>query len=89
MNAVRSGLPKALALRAATLTVAEIFGMERTVGSLDRGKQANIVVWTGDPFEPSSWAETVIIRGEVQPTENRQTRLANRYLRKLGLPKKE
>lgn len=87
-NAVRAGLVREVALRAATLTPAEIFGVERSYGSLDRGKMANLVVWTGDPFEPSSYAETVIVRGEVQPTTNRQTALAQRYIQRLGLRKK-
>jgi imidazolonepropionase-like amidohydrolase len=83
--AVRAGLPQGLALRAATIVPAEIFGMERQYGSLEAGKIANVVVWTGDPFEPSSWAEDVIIRGELQPTENRQTRLSQRYIEKYKL----
>lgn len=87
-NAVRAGLVREVALRAATLSAAEIFGMNRQYGSIDRGKIANLVVWTGDPFEPSSYAETVVIRGEVQPTESRQSRLAERYIRRLGLRKK-
>lgn len=84
-NAVRAGLPPALALRAATLTAAEIFGQEKHYGSLEVGKLANVVVWTGDPFEPSSFAQEVVIRGELQPTESRQTRLARRYIERHGL----
>ncbi len=84
-NAVRAGLPEELALAAATLRPAELYGMERKYGSLDRGKIANVVVWTGDPFAPQSHAKTVIIRGELQPVDSRQTRLAKRYLRRLGL----
>jgi imidazolonepropionase-like amidohydrolase len=82
-NAVRAGLPPELALRAATLNPAEMFGMGKTHGALERGKVANVVVWTGDPFEPSSYAETVIIRGEVQPTESRQTALARKYIQRV------
>ncbi|MCA9553891.1 MAG: amidohydrolase family protein, partial [Myxococcales bacterium] len=81
-NAVRAGLPPELALRAATLVPAEIFGM-KGYGALERGKVANVVVWTGDPFEPSSYAETIIIRGEVQPTESRQTALARKYIQRV------
>ncbi len=84
-NAVRAGLPHEVALRAATLTPAEIFGQGRTLGAVEARRVANLVVWTGDPFEPSSWAETILIRGEVQPTENRQTRLRDKYRAKLGL----
>lgn len=84
-NAVRAGLSPELALRAATLVPAEVFGVAARYGTLERGKVANVVVWSGDPFEPSSFAEQVIIRGELQPTESRQTRLARRHLRRLGL----
>lgn len=84
-NAVRSGLPPELALRAATLVPAEIYGLEKQYGSLEAGKVANVVIWTGDPFEPASFAETSIIRGELQPTESRQTKLAERYIRRFEL----
>lgn len=84
-NAVREGFPRDLALRAATLGVAEAFGRDGEVGSLERGMRANLVVWSGDPFEPSSYAERVFIRGREQPTESRQSRLARRYLERLGL----
>jgi imidazolonepropionase-like amidohydrolase len=84
-NAVRAGLPAELALRAVTLVPAEIYGQAKRSGSLEPGKQANLVVWTGDPFEPSSWAEVVIIAGLEQPLENRQTRLRDRYKARLGL----
>lgn len=84
-NAVRAGFPSDLALRAATLSVAEAFGRAKTVGSLEPGRVANLVIWTGDPFEPSSYAERVLVRGREQPTESRQTRLARRYIERLGL----
>ncbi len=88
-NAVRAGLVREVALRAATLSPAEIYGLSRSYGSIDRGKVANLVVWTGDPFEPASYAETIVIRGEIQPTDSRQTQLAAKYLEKLGLKGKK
>lgn len=84
-NAVRAGLPAELALRAATQVPAEIFGQGQKYGTLDPKKVANVVVWSGDPFEPASYAEQVIIRGEVQPTDSRQTKLARRHLQRLFL----
>lgn len=87
-NAVRAGLVREVALRATTLGPAEIYGLARSYGSIDRGKMANLVVWTGDPFEPSSYAETIVIRGEIQPNASRQTELANKYIERLGLKKK-
>jgi hypothetical protein len=38
-----------------------------------------VVIWSGDPFEGSSAAETVYIDGILQPLDNHQTRLRNRY----------
>lgn len=84
-NAVRAGLPRDAALRAVTRTPAQIYGVDGRTGSLQPGKEANIVVWSGDPFEPRHHAEAVIIAGEMQPLESRQTRLARRHLKRLGL----
>ncbi len=83
-NAVRAGLPPELALAAATAVPAEIFG-KRRLGTIARGQRADLVMWSGDPFEPASVAEVVLIRGERQPLDSRQQRLAERYIRRLGL----
>lgn len=78
-NAVRNGLSWDDALRAVTLTPAEVFGVQDRYGSLEPGKVANLVVWSGDPFEFSSVAEHVFIRGREMPAETRQTELRDRY----------
>src|SRR5690606_7833988 len=49
--AVAHGLPPEAALRAVTLELARIYGMDAHYGSLAPGKVANLVVWDGDPFE--------------------------------------
>jgi imidazolonepropionase-like amidohydrolase len=78
-NAVAYGLPWGEALRAVTLTPAEVFGVDAEVGTLQAGKDANVVVWDGDPFEFATRAEYVFIRGvEVEGT-SRQDRLTDRY----------
>ena len=64
-NAVRNGLSWDDALRAVTLTPAEVFGVQERYGSLEPGKVANVVVWSGDPFEFSSVAEHVSFGGEM------------------------
>ncbi len=84
-NAVRDGFPPELALEAVTSVPAEAFGFGKVVGTIARGQRANLVVWTGDPFEPSSVAERVFIRGREQPVESRQSRLPPRYIERLGL----
>jgi imidazolonepropionase-like amidohydrolase len=78
-NAVAYGMSWDAALRAVTLSPAEIFGVADRYGSLDAGKVANVVVWSGDPFELGTAAEQVFIRGKKIPLESRQTELLERY----------
>ena len=78
-NAVAYGLPWDEALRAITLGPAEAFGVADRLGSLGAGKSANVVVWSGDPFEFGSRAERVYIRGVLQTGKSRQDELAERY----------
>ena len=84
-NAVAHGLPYAAALAAITINPARIFGMGGTTGSIERGKQADLVVWSGDPLEPMTQAQTVIIAGREQPLDTRARDLARRY-KDLGGP---
>jgi imidazolonepropionase-like amidohydrolase len=78
-NAVSYGLSWDQALRAVTLAPAEIFGVADRYGSLEPGKVANIVVWSGDPFEFTTRVEHVLIRGHEIPLRSRQTELFERY----------
>lgn len=78
--AVAYGLPRERALRAITLTPAEVFGKAGELGSITTGKRANLVLWSGDPLETSTLAERVFIDGEEQSAETRHTRLRDRYL---------
>ena len=78
-NAVSYGMTWEQALRAVTLTPAEVFGVADRYGALDVGKVANVVVWSGDPFEFSTGVEHVIIRGREVPLRSRQTELFERY----------
>lgn len=78
-NAVAYGIPWEQALRAVTLTPAEVFGVADRYGSLEPGKVANVVVWSGDPFEFSTGVEHVYIRGREIPLRSRQTELLERY----------
>lgn len=78
-NAVAYGMTWEQALRAVTLTPAEVFGVADRYGSLEAGKVANVVVWTGDPFEFSTGVEHVFIRGKEIPLRSRQTELLERY----------
>lgn len=78
-HAVRNGLPWRAALEAITLAPARAFGAERTMGALAVGRRADVVVWSGDPFEFSSRPEHVFIGGEEVQLTSRQTELFERY----------
>lgn len=78
-NEVRNGMSWDEALRSVTLSTAETALVADRYGSLEAGKVANVVVWSGDPFEFSSRAERVFIRGREIPMVSRQTELLDRY----------
>ena len=78
-----AGLDWADALTSVTLTPAAVFGIGEDYGSIEAGKVANLVVWSGSPFELSSRPVHVMIRGELVPNTSRQRELLERY-RDLG-----
>ncbi len=78
-NAVAFGMPWADALKAVTLTAAETFGVADRVGSLQPGRDANVVIWSGDPFEPMTRAEKVYVQGIDVKRPSRQDELMMRY----------
>ena len=63
--AIRGGASPDAALRAITLTAAEALGVEDRVGSLERGKDADIVIYQGDPFDYRLMPEVTIVSGRV------------------------
>ena len=78
-NAVAYGMTREDALRAITLTPAEVFGVADRIGSLQPGKDADVVVWSGDPFEFATQPEHVFIRGREVRATTRQDLLEQRY----------
>lgn len=78
-NAVAYGMTHDAALRAVTLAPAEMFGVADHVGSLQPGRDANVVIWSGDPFEFSTHAEHVYIHGRDVIAPSRQDMLTQRY----------
>lgn len=63
--AVGWGLDRDVALRAITLSSAEHAGIADRVGSLEVGKDADLVIWSGDPLDFTTFADVTIIDGEV------------------------
>jgi imidazolonepropionase-like amidohydrolase len=70
------------ALRAVTLAPAEVLGVADKVGSLQMGREADVVVWSGDPFEFATVAEHVYVRGVENNEPTRQQMLIDRYKNK-------
>jgi imidazolonepropionase-like amidohydrolase len=64
-TAVRFGLAPEAALRALTINAAEIFGVADRLGSLEKGKYADIVIFDGDPTRTAARVRTVIVNGQV------------------------
>ena len=52
-------------LRAATLHAARILGIADRVGSLEPGKDADVVLFDADPFEHTSHVEAVLVNGQL------------------------
>jgi imidazolonepropionase-like amidohydrolase len=78
-HAVRFGMDWDAALAGITLVPARALGVDDRYGSLEPGKVADVVVWSGDPLDFASRAERVYIRGVEMPARSRQTELLERY----------
>lgn len=83
-NAVANGLDWEAGLAALTRVPAEAFGVADRFGSIEVGKQADLVLWSGDPLEVNVVAKQVWLGGKPLPMHSRQTRLRDRYLQPAG-----
>ena len=82
-NAVAHGLPWDAALAAITSVPARVFRAAGEFGSIEVGRPANLVVWSGDPLEVTSVVDASWLDGHRQSLRTRQTELRDRYLAKL------
>ncbi|MDG1826986.1 MAG: amidohydrolase family protein [Henriciella sp.] len=78
-NAVANGVDFDDAMAAITTVPAQIYGLDG-YGTVAVGSAGDVVIWDGDPLELSSAPSLVVIDGDVQSLESRQTRLRDRYL---------
>jgi len=86
-TAAAYGLTKEQALQAITLNTAKILGIDDRTGSLEAGKDANIVISAGDILDMrTSIVEHAFIQGREVGLDNKQTQLYRRYMYKYGLP---
>lgn len=77
-TAVAHGMPYKAALEAMTTAPSDVFGGRAR--AIEVGNRADIVIWSGDPLDVTSYATSVIINGEVRSMETRQSKLLERYL---------
>lgn len=86
--AVGFGLTKEQALQAITLNAAKILGIDKKTGSLETGKDANIIISDGDVLDvKSSIIDYAFIQGRQINLDNKQKQLYERYKTKYGLSK--
>ena len=77
-NAVAHGMSYETAIKGMTDTVAKTFQLNNR-GSIESGKFADIIVWDGDPLEPSSFPRIVMIEGKLHDLTSRSSKLTERY----------
>lgn len=77
--AVANGLAWNDALRAITTNAAQLWGIDDHYGRIARGQDADLVVWSGDPLEPTSAALAVFVRGAPVSLDTRQKALREKY----------
>jgi len=81
--AVAHGLPWDAGLAGLTRVPAEIFGVADRFGTIERGRAADLVLWSGDPLDVTSLPDRVFIAGKLQSDRSRQTELRDRYLERV------
>lgn len=79
-TAVAFGLPYQEALKAVTLNAAEIWGVSDQIGSIDKGKWADLIVTDGDPLETRTQVKQEFIKGKAVDLESKHRRLYEKYL---------
>ena len=83
--AVANGLPYSVGLESITSVPAKIWGVADHCGTIANGRDGDLVIWDGDPLEPSTLPVTVLIAGKVMSLVTHQTELRDRYMPKAGL----
>ena len=79
-RAVAYGLPYDAALKAITINAAEIWGAGDKMGSIEKGKWADLMLVTGDPLETPTQIKALYIKGKEVDLSNKQTRLYQKYM---------
>ncbi len=79
-RAVAYGLPYDAALKAITINAAEIWGEGNKIGSIEKGKWADLMLTNGDPLETPTQIKALYIKGKEVDLSNKQTKLYEKYM---------
>jgi hypothetical protein len=79
------GLSREDALKALTLAPAQIFGVDKELGSIEAGKRGTFIITDGDPFELTSTIRYVFIDGVPRALTSKHTMLRDRYSPRAGV----
>lgn len=82
-RAAAHGLPPEQALRAVTLSAAELLGVAAELGSIEVGKRATLIVTDGDPLEIATRVQVAFIDGARIDLQSRHTQLYEKYRERL------
>jgi imidazolonepropionase-like amidohydrolase len=74
-TAVKYGISRAEALKSATLYPAQFIGIDDRFGSIEKGKQANLIFLTGDPLDAQTWVDKVMLAGKIVYEKDKDQRL--------------
>lgn len=85
--AVSYGMPWDAALEAITLRPAQIWGVADRIGTIEPGRVADVVVWSGDPLELTTVVRHVFIEGQEVALDSRQKALFEKYRDLSRLPR--
>ena len=74
-TAVKYGMSRTEALKSITLYPAQFIGIDDRFGSIETGKEANLIFLTGDPLDAQTWVDKVMLAGEVVYEKSKDQRL--------------
>lgn len=74
--AVKNGMSEADALKRLSLVPAQMLGIDEFVGSIEVGKDADLVILTGEPLKLETWVDKTIVRGKVVYDRSEDQKLA-------------
>ena len=83
-TAVKYGLPEKEALEAMTVTPAKWLGVDAFVGSLEPGKDGDVVILSGEPLKVATWVETTLVNGQVVYERSKDKKLEQLLQPKKG-----